>query len=195
MPCLQHFRKQGRVRVEMLSPSLTEPHLTSLRWAQQPLTHPLSPLPFALSLSYTHTRPSACPQIIGVLPQEDLPPKYLVKWRGLPYANVTWEGCRTLLTDQSAIRRYIQFEQLPPAVERKLVAQGTRPPKMSFKKIPASPKYKAGHTLRSYQLEGLNWLLFSWYNRRSVMLADEMGLGKTVQSVTTLLHIWQVRCC
>ena len=32
--------------------------------------------------------------------------------------------------------------------------------------------YNGGHTLRPYQIEGLNWLLFSWYNRRSVMLAS-----------------------
>ena len=40
-----------------------------------------------------------------------------------------------------------------------------------------------GLRLREYQLEGVNWLLFSWYAHRSVMLADEMGLGKTVQTV------------
>ena len=34
-----------------------------------------------------------------------------------------------------------------------------------------------GFRLRSYQLEGLNWLLFNWWNRRSCILADEMGLG------------------
>ena len=28
---------------------------------------------------------------------------------------------------------------------------------------------QTGHALRPYQLEGLNWLLFSWYTRRSVM--------------------------
>jgi SNF2 family DNA or RNA helicase len=33
-----------------------------------------------------------------------------------------------------------------------------------------------GFTLRSYQLEGVNWLLFNWWNRRSPILADEMGL-------------------
>ena len=29
--------------------------------------------------------------------------------------------------------------------------------------------------------EGLNWLVYCWYNRRGSILADEMGLGKTVQ--------------
>ena len=35
-------------------------------------------------------------------------------------------------------------------------------------------------------MEGLNWLLFSWYTRRNVLLADEMGLGKTAQSLALL---------
>jgi SNF2 family DNA or RNA helicase len=34
-----------------------------------------------------------------------------------------------------------------------------------------------GFRLRSYQLEGVNWLLFNWWNRRSCIIADEMGLG------------------
>jgi SNF2 family DNA or RNA helicase len=33
-----------------------------------------------------------------------------------------------------------------------------------------------GFRLRSYQLEGVNWLLFNWWNKRSCILADEMGL-------------------
>jgi hypothetical protein len=31
-------------------------------------------------------------------------------------------------------------------------------------KLEESPNYKNGNKLRAYQLEGLNWLLFSWYN-------------------------------
>lgn len=31
--------------------------------------------------------------------------------------------------------------------------------------------------LLSYQLEGLNWLLYSWFAKRNAILADEMGLG------------------
>jgi len=34
----------------------------------------------------------------------------------------------------------------------------------------------AGLQLRSYQLEGVNWLLFNWWNRRSCILADEVRL-------------------
>ena len=49
-----------------------------------------------------------------------------------------------------------------------------RPPISNFHPLSESPIYKGGRTLRPHQIEGLNWLLFSWYQRRSVMLADEM---------------------
>jgi superfamily II DNA or RNA helicase len=43
-----------------------------------------------------------------------------------------------------------------------------------------------------YQLEGLNWLIYSWYHRRNCILADEMGLGKTVQAVTFMHYLYNV---
>ena len=42
---------------------------------------------------------------------------------------------------------------------------------------------KNGVVLREYQIEGVNWLIFSWYQRRNCILADEMGLGKTLQGL------------
>ena len=41
---------------------------------------------------------------------------------------------------------------------------------------------KLGVSLHDYQLEGLNWLRYSWSQNTNVILADEMGLGKTIQS-------------
>jgi chromodomain-helicase-DNA-binding protein 1 len=40
---------------------------------------------------------------------------------------------------------------------------------------------RAGGTLRDYQLDGLNWMVYSWSRDCNGILADEMGLGKTVQ--------------
>ena len=42
--------------------------------------------------------------------------------------------------------------------------------------------FKDGNQLRSYQTEGVNWLLLNWIHNRNSILADEMGLGKTAQS-------------
>ena len=89
------------------------------------------------------------------------------------------------------MRRYRRSQVPPTADERRMSASGARPPRTYVKKLESSPVMRMGHELRPYQIEGVNWLLFSWYARRSVMLADEMGLGKTIQSVSTLNHIWR----
>ncbi|CAI8021600.1 Chromodomain-helicase-DNA-binding protein 7 [Geodia barretti] len=68
-----------------------------------------------------------------------------------------------------------------------------RPPPASFKPIKETLEYKDGNLLRSYQREGLNWLLFNWYARQNCILADEMGLGKTVQSIAFLIEIFNAR--
>mmetsp|Transcript_14621 Transcript_14621/g.35658 ORF Transcript_14621/g.35658 Transcript_14621/m.35658 type:complete len:109 (-) Transcript_14621:1085-1411(-) len=52
------------------------------------------------------------------------------------------------------------------------------------------PDFNRGHTLRSYQLEGMNWLCFNWHEGRISTLADEMGLGKTVQSVSLFHYLF-----
>lgn len=39
-------------------------------------------------------------------------------------------------------------------------------------------------TLHPYQLEGLNFLRFSWSKSTHVILADEMGLGKNILHLT-----------
>lgn len=59
-----------------------------------------------------------------------------------------------------------------------------KPAATAWVKLEESPVYKSNNILRPYQLEGLNWLLFSWYNGHNCILADEMGLGKTIQSLT-----------
>ena len=43
-----------------------------------------------------------------------------------------------------------------------------------------------GGTLHPYQLEGLNWLRYSFAQHTDVILADEMGLGKTIQTIVFL---------
>jgi SNF2 family DNA or RNA helicase len=43
--------------------------------------------------------------------------------------------------------------------------------------------------LRDYQLDGLNWLIYSWASDRNGILADEMGLGKTIQCTALLAYL------
>ncbi len=42
--------------------------------------------------------------------------------------------------------------------------QNKKPKPEDWKKLDESPTYKGGNRLREYQLEGINWLLFSWFN-------------------------------
>lgn len=48
-----------------------------------------------------------------------------------------------------------------------------------------------GGTLHMYQLEGLNWLRFSWAQGTDTILADEMGLGKTIQTIVFLYSLYK----
>lgn len=43
--------------------------------------------------------------------------------------------------------------------------------------------------MRSYQLEGLNWMIRLQENGVNGILADEMGLGKTLQSISILVYM------
>lgn len=109
---------------------------------------------------------------------------YLVKWRILPYSDATWERAEDLKDDE-AIKRYEASLLLPPKNEWEPLP---RPSLREYRKIEESPSFgtDGSLTLRVYQLEGLNWLLWNWYNERPSILADEMGLGKTIQTLAFL---------
>lgn len=51
--------------------------------------------------------------------------------------------------------------------------------------------YETGMQLHPYQLEGINWLRYSWGQGIDTILADEMGLGKTIQTVTFLNSLFK----
>ena len=76
------------------------------------------------------------------------------------------------------------------AREQRLLEQ-VRTPDMArrqFKNraLETQPEFLKAGTLRDYQLDGLNWLIYSWMQDQNCILADEMGLGKTVQCVSLL---------
>lgn len=52
-----------------------------------------------------------------------------------------------------------------------------------------------GMLLHPYQLEGLNWLRYSWGQGIDTILADEMGLGKTIQTITFLYSLYKEGHC
>uniref|UniRef100_A0AAX7TJV1 DNA helicase n=1 Tax=Astatotilapia calliptera TaxID=8154 RepID=A0AAX7TJV1_ASTCA len=104
---------------------------------------------------------------------------YLVKWCSLSYEEATWELQEDL--DPEKIKEFEEIQKLPE-----------RPSPEKWQKLERSRDYRNGNQLREYQLEGMNWLLFNWYNRKNCILADEMGLGKTIQSITFLYEIFSM---
>uniref|UniRef100_A0AAR5QCZ6 Chromodomain-helicase-DNA-binding protein Mi-2 homolog n=1 Tax=Dendroctonus ponderosae TaxID=77166 RepID=A0AAR5QCZ6_DENPD len=65
------------------------------------------------------------------------------------------------------------------------------------KKLDKQPLYldECGMQLHEYQLEGINWLRYSWANGIDTILADEMGLGKTIQTITFLYSLYKEGHC
>ncbi|KAG7466762.1 chromodomain-helicase-DNA-binding protein 8 isoform X1, partial [Solea senegalensis] len=108
---------------------------------------------------------------------------YLVKWCSLPYEDATWELKEDV--DEGKVEEFGKIQNRQPRLKKM-----ARPPASSWKKLEETREYKNGNILREYQLEGVNWLLFNWYNRQNCILADEMGLGKTIQSIALLSEVY-----
>ncbi|KAI8589488.1 SNF2 family N-terminal domain-containing protein [Geranomyces variabilis] len=116
---------------------------------------------------------------------------YLVKWRAQTYDASTWEHYKLVEElDSEQIPAFNRRRALTPTKEKSYTNPPKRPVPGMWSKMDESPLYKNDMQLRPYQLEGLNWLLFCWYNRQNSILADEMGLGKTVQSTVFLDYLF-----
>uniref|UniRef100_A0A8B9JAN0 Chromodomain helicase DNA binding protein 5 n=1 Tax=Astyanax mexicanus TaxID=7994 RepID=A0A8B9JAN0_ASTMX len=135
---------------------------------------------------------------------------YLIKWRDLPYDQCTWE------VDDFDVPEYEPFKQAYWDHREQMLGEDLRPlvvrkgkrPKEEVKRKEAPPETPVvdptikfdqqpwyinatGGTLHPYQLEGLNWLRFSWAQGTDTILADEMGLGKTVQTIVFLYSLYK----
>lgn len=122
---------------------------------------------------------------------------FYIKWKALPYDALTWER-EDDVDDDAAVAVY-EDRLVRAAARHKRVAQTSsqrKSRKIKFRGYSASnpPPFRKEiqFELRDYQLTGVNWMLFNWYQSRNSMLADEMGLGKTVQTVTFINHLAMV---
>jgi len=140
--------------------------------------------------------------------------RYVVKWKGMQVSEITWEYWLHIKHDSVDQAEDFWHRQKAPDLEKMKQNTKSHPSMREYKKLLESPKFGisnverpigtleeseganhknsegddavAGLKLRSYQLEGVNWLLWNWWNKRSCILADEMGLGKTIQSLCFL---------
>ncbi|XP_024920673.1 chromodomain-helicase-DNA-binding protein 4-like isoform X2 [Cynoglossus semilaevis] len=132
---------------------------------------------------------------------------YLIKWRELAYDQATWEAedmdvpeFDTYKQQYWNHRELMMGEEGRPGKKIKVKGRVKRPerppenpvidPTIKFER---QPEYldSTGGTLHPYQLEGLNWLRFSWAQGTDTILADEMGLGKTVQTAVFLYSLYK----
>uniref|UniRef100_A0A673LEC9 Chromodomain-helicase-DNA-binding protein 5-like n=1 Tax=Sinocyclocheilus rhinocerous TaxID=307959 RepID=A0A673LEC9_9TELE len=135
---------------------------------------------------------------------------YLIKWRDLPYDQCTWEADDFHIPDYDSFkqaywdhRNMVLGESHHPLLFRKgkrlkeEVKRREPPPDTPV--VDPTIKFEqqqwyiddTGGTLHPYQLEGLNWLRFSWAQGTDTILADEMGLGKTVQTIVFLYSLYK----
>uniref|UniRef100_A0A6Q2X934 DNA helicase n=1 Tax=Esox lucius TaxID=8010 RepID=A0A6Q2X934_ESOLU len=131
---------------------------------------------------------------------------YLVKWRDLAYDQCTWERDDLEIPEFPIHKanywahRDEVMKEAPdmPRRMRSMRMEENEDPHRSPVNDPTI-KYEeqpdfvtaTGGTLHLYQLEGLNWLRFSWSQGTDTILADEMGLGKTIQTIVFLYSLFK----
>ncbi|XP_014500994.1 CHD3-type chromatin-remodeling factor PICKLE isoform X3 [Vigna radiata var. radiata] len=123
--------------------------------------------------------------------------EYLVKWKELPYDECYWEFESDISAFQPEIERFNRLRsrssKFSSSKHKESVKDDTELKKQQkeFQHYEHSPEFLSGGTLHPYQLEGLNFLRFSWSKQTHVILADEMGLGKTIQSIAFLASLFE----
>ncbi|XP_016526539.1 chromodomain-helicase-DNA-binding protein 3 isoform X10 [Poecilia formosa] len=132
---------------------------------------------------------------------------YLVKWKDLTYDQCTWERDDMDIPDfelhkANYWRHRDNILKEDPDKPRKMTSKegdGEEEESLSSPLTDPTIKYEeqpdfvtaTGGTLHLYQLEGLNWLRFSWAQGTDTILADEMGLGKTIQTIVFLYSLFK----
>jgi hypothetical protein len=120
--------------------------------------------------------------------------RYVVKWKGQQYSEMTWEYWINIKRDAVNQAEDFWFRQQAPD-PADILKLPPHPHMRDFRKLTASPAFGFSNRprpvadlgdgpvleeddekearefkLRSYQLEGVNWLLFNWWNKRSCIL-------------------------
>ncbi|KAG9187335.1 hypothetical protein G6011_05206 [Alternaria panax] len=129
--------------------------------------------------------------------------KALIKYKGLGYEDTVWESVPTpedgdrwldfvTAYNDWVAGRYVKIPKQGPLKGRIEKARNTPFAKLEREK---QPDNLVGGELMKYQLEGLNWLYYKWYDQKNAILADEMGLGKTIQVIAFMATLIQEHNC
>ncbi|KAL6345794.1 hypothetical protein AAG906_017546 [Vitis piasezkii] len=123
--------------------------------------------------------------------------EYLVKWKELSYDECYWEFESDISAFQPEIERFNKIQsrsrKLSSSKQKVTIRDisDSKRKQREFQQFEHSPEFLSGGSLHPYQLEGLNFLRFSWGKQTHVILADEMGLGKTIQSIAFLASLFE----
>ncbi|KAK8938192.1 CHD3-type chromatin-remodeling factor PICKLE [Platanthera guangdongensis] len=120
--------------------------------------------------------------------------EYFVKWKELPYDECSWEVQSDISTFRSQIDRFKNIQSRSGRrknMNLKRDSLDTKSKVKEFQQFEKSPQFLSGGALHPYQLEGLNFLHYSWLKQTHVILADEMGLGKTIQTIAFLASLFE----
>ncbi|GER35306.1 chromodomain helicase DNA binding protein [Striga asiatica] len=123
--------------------------------------------------------------------------EYFVKWKELSYDECSWELESSIASFHKEIEKFNKMQSRHDkgsAVKQKseyLDSMDLKKKHKEFQQYEKSPEFLSGGSLHPYQLEGLNFLRFSWSKQTHVILADEMGLGKTIQSIAFLASLFE----
>ncbi|KAK9467452.1 hypothetical protein V1512DRAFT_261230 [Lipomyces arxii] len=112
------------------------------------------------------------------------------KWRGLTLGELFWERPPSKSEKERYEDYKLAFKDYARAFYihlpgRDVEARMSQARKTPFKRLEykRQPDFLSGGTLLDYQLDGVNWMYFKWYQKQPAILADEMGLGKTIQVI------------
>ncbi|XP_044472362.1 CHD3-type chromatin-remodeling factor PICKLE-like isoform X2 [Mangifera indica] len=119
--------------------------------------------------------------------------EYLVKYKELSYDECYWEFASDILAFQPEIEKFNKIQSRSSNKQKNTPQDGAKSTMKlkEFQHCERSPEFLSGGSLHPYQLEGLNFLRFSWSKQTHVILADEMGLGKTIQSIAFLASLFE----
>lgn len=123
---------------------------------------------------------------------EIVSPKKSLPTRGRPPKNVN--------SNKSKISDYMKKEDVQAKTGKTSVSEAlaeetkdadVKPGDIGFQDLRSAkqPALVSGGFMRTYQLEGLDWLTSLYENGLNGILADEMGLGKTIQTISFLAFL------
>ncbi|EED17711.1 chromatin remodeling complex subunit (Chd3), putative [Talaromyces stipitatus ATCC 10500] len=184
-------------KVFFRSPKGLKPQMT----AEDAIPEDYLRVDLVFDVKYTNTV-SAHSKEIDIARVKDVKEAY-VKYKGLLYEDAVWETVPSPTETErwndfkAAYEDWVlkDYVKVPKASSLKQHLETVREQDFRTLVKKAQPACLTGGKLMDYQLDGLNWLYYKWYQKQNAILADEMGLGKTIQIISFLSTLIEYHRC